>query len=117
MTILERELSNSDLIYIYWEQDGKWYAYEQSAFLPEPDDAESVLRVLCVMGGYFVAGKSRSGCKPDFARKYYQLQQNGICITLYPLTMDFMSGWLSKVFRSNLAFSENSFYFCKRCNA
>ena len=32
MTILERELSNSDLIYIYWEQDGKWYAYEQSAF-------------------------------------------------------------------------------------
>src|SRR5699024_12721431 len=32
ISILERELSNSDLIYIYWEQDGKWYAYEQSAF-------------------------------------------------------------------------------------
>ena len=32
VTILERELSNSGLIYIYWEQDGKWYAYERSAF-------------------------------------------------------------------------------------
>jgi hypothetical protein len=32
VTILERELSNSGLIYIYREQDGKWYAYEQSAF-------------------------------------------------------------------------------------
>lgn len=32
VTILERELGNSDLIYIYREQDNKWYAYEQSAF-------------------------------------------------------------------------------------
>lgn len=32
VTILERELSNTHLIYIYRENDGKWYAYEQSAF-------------------------------------------------------------------------------------
>lgn len=32
VTILERELSNTGLIYIYREGDGKWYAYEQSAF-------------------------------------------------------------------------------------
>lgn len=30
--MLERELSNDGLIYIYRESDGKWYAYEQSAF-------------------------------------------------------------------------------------
>ena len=30
--MLERELSNDGLIYIYRERDGKWYAYEQSAF-------------------------------------------------------------------------------------
>lgn len=32
VTILERELNNTGLIYIYQEDDGKWYAYEQSAF-------------------------------------------------------------------------------------
>ena len=32
MTILERELNNTGLIFIYQEEDGKWYAYEQSAF-------------------------------------------------------------------------------------
>lgn len=32
VTILERELNNTGLIYIYQEGDGKWYAYEQSAF-------------------------------------------------------------------------------------
>ncbi len=32
VTILERELNNSGLIFIYQEEDGKWYAYEQSAF-------------------------------------------------------------------------------------
>lgn len=32
VTILERELNNTGLIYIYREGDGKWYAYEQSAF-------------------------------------------------------------------------------------
>lgn len=32
VTILERELDNTGLIYIYLESDGKWYAYEQSAF-------------------------------------------------------------------------------------
>ena len=30
--MLERELSNDGLIYIYRASDGKWYAYEQSAF-------------------------------------------------------------------------------------
>ena len=64
MTILERELSNSDLIYIYWEQDGKWYAYEQSAFYLSQMMLGVSLGALC-HGGYFVAGKSRSGCKPD----------------------------------------------------
>lgn len=32
VTILERELNNTGLIYIYQEGDGKWYTYEQSAF-------------------------------------------------------------------------------------
>ena len=32
VTMLERELSNDGLIYIYREEDGKWYAYERSAF-------------------------------------------------------------------------------------
>lgn len=32
VTILERELNNTGLIYIYREGDGRWYAYEQSAF-------------------------------------------------------------------------------------
>ena len=32
VTILEREMNNTGLIYIYQEGDGKWYAYEQSAF-------------------------------------------------------------------------------------
>ena len=32
VTILERELDNTGLIYIYRENDGRWYAYEQSAF-------------------------------------------------------------------------------------
>lgn len=30
--MLERELSNDGLIYIYWESDGKWYVYEQFVF-------------------------------------------------------------------------------------
>ncbi|WP_455672685.1 hypothetical protein [Phocaeicola sp.] len=30
--ILERELENTGLVFIYKEIDGKWYAYEQSAF-------------------------------------------------------------------------------------
>lgn len=31
--ILERELDDTDLAYIYKEEDGRWYAYERSAFL------------------------------------------------------------------------------------
>lgn len=30
--ILERELENTGLIYIYREGDGKWYVYERSAY-------------------------------------------------------------------------------------
>ena len=88
MTILERELSNSDLIYIYWEQDGKWYAYEQSAFyLSQMMLGVSLGRY--VMEDTLWLAKAEVDVKPDFARKYYQLQQNGICITLYP------SQWIS----------------------
>jgi len=28
VTLLERELDNTGLIFIYREDDGKWYAYE-----------------------------------------------------------------------------------------
>ena len=82
MTILERELSNSDLIYIYWEQDGKWYAYEQSAFYLSQ-------MMLGVSLGRYVMEDTLWLTKAEVARKYYQLQQNGICITLYP------SQWIS----------------------
>ena len=30
--MLERELSNDGLIYIYRESDGKWYAYEPVSY-------------------------------------------------------------------------------------
>ena len=50
--MLERELSNDGLIYIYRESDGKWYAYEQSAFYL----SQMMLGVLCD-GKCFVAGK------------------------------------------------------------
>lgn len=53
--MLERELSNDGLIYIYRESDGKWYAYEQSAFYLSRMMLE-LFRPLCD-GKCFVAGK------------------------------------------------------------
>ena len=88
MTILERELSNSDLIYIYWEQDGKWYAYEQSAFyLSQMMLGVSLGRY--VMEDTLWLAKAEVDVSRISHEKYYQLQQNGICITLYP------SQWIS----------------------
>ena len=54
--MLERELSNDGLIYIYRESDGKWYAYEQSAFYLSRMMLELSFRPLCD-GKCFVAGK------------------------------------------------------------
>ena len=93
MTILERELSNSDLIYIYWEQDGKWYAYEQSAFyLSQMMLGVSLGRY--VMEDTLWLAKAEVDVSRISHENIISYRQNGICITLLPLTMDFMSGWL-----------------------
>ena len=87
MTILERELSNSDLIYIYWEQDGKWYAYEQSAFYLSQ-------MMLGVSLGRYVMEDTLwlAKAEVDVSRISATAKRNMYYII--PLTMDFMSGWL-----------------------
>lgn len=95
MTILERELSNSDLIYIYWEQDGKWYAYEQSAFYL----SQMMLRVS--LGCYVMEDTLwLAKAEVDVSRIRTKILSATAKRNMYyiiPLTMDFMSGWLSKV--------------------
>ena len=92
MTILERELSNSDLIYIYWEQDGKWYAYEQSAFYL----SQMMLRVS--LGCYVMEDTLwLAKAEVDVSRIRTKILSATAKRNMYyiiPLTMDFMSGWL-----------------------
>lgn len=92
MTILERELSNSDLIYIYWEQDGKWYAYEQSAFYLSQ-------MMLGVSLGRYVMEDTLwlAKAEVDVSRIRTKILSATAKRNMYyiiPLTMDFMSGWL-----------------------
>lgn len=92
MTILERELSNSDLIYIYWEQDGKWYAYEQSAFYLSQ-------MMLGVSLGRYVMEDTLwlAKAEVDVSRISHENIISYSKRNMYyiiPLTMDFMSGWL-----------------------
>ena len=90
MTILERELSNSDLIYIYWEQDGKWYAYEQSAFYLSQ-------MMLGVSLGRYVMEDTLwlAKAEVDVSRiSHENIISKRNMYYIIPLTMDFMSGWL-----------------------
>ena len=92
MTILERELSNSDLIYISWEQDGKWYAYEQSAFYLSQ-------MMLGVSLGRYVMEDTLWLAKAEvdvsgFRTKILSATAKRNMYYIIPLTMDFMSGWL-----------------------
>lgn len=92
MTILERELSNSDLIYIYWEQDGKWYAYEQSAFYLSQ-------MMLGVSLGRYVMEDTLWLAKAEvdvsqIRTKILSATAKRNMYYIIPLTMDFMSGWL-----------------------
>ena len=89
MTILERELSNSDLIYIYWEQDGKWYAYEQSAFYLSQ-------MMLGVSLGRYVMEDTLwlAKAEVDVSRISHENTAKRNMYYIIPLTMDFMSGWL-----------------------
>ena len=84
--MLERELSNDGLIYIYRESDGKWYAYEQSAFYLSRMMLELSLDRYVMENALWLA-------RAEIDVKLSVIANPNMYCTI-PLMMGSMSGWL-----------------------
>lgn len=87
--MLERELSNDGLIYIYRESDGKWYAYEQSAFYLSRMMLELSLDRYVMENALWLAR-----AEIDVNRIPWEVIANPNMYCTIPLMMGSMSGWL-----------------------
>ena len=90
--MLERELSNDGLIYIYRESDGKWYAYEQSAFYLSRMMLELSLDRYVMENALWLA-RAEIDVTGFLGIKLSVIANPNMYCTI-PLMMGFMSGWL-----------------------
>lgn len=90
--MLERELSNDGLIYIYRESDGKWYAYEQSAFYLSRMMLELSLDRYVMENALWLARAEIDVNRIPWDKVIVIANPNMYCTI--PLMMGSMSGWL-----------------------